>query len=63
MSDPRKNEPDEELLEFLGDIDELNGDSPDDDFTDYLANTDIERAAAARPRPPAKDEPKKEGTP
>jgi len=62
MSDPKKNEPDDELLEFLGDIDELNGDSAEDDFTDYLANTDIDRAAA-RPRPPAKDDPKKEGTP
>jgi len=54
MSDP-KSEPDAELLEFLGGIDEVNDDSKDGDFSDFLANTDIERIAAAgkKPAPPA----------
>jgi hypothetical protein len=59
MSDARKTEPDEDLLEFLGGIDEANDDTPDDNFSDFLANADIERmAAAARPpkAPPPKDE-------
>ena len=55
MSDPHpKAEPDEDLLEFLGGIDEVNGDSQDGDFADFLANTDIDKLAAARkPKPPA----------
>jgi hypothetical protein len=54
VSDPRKTEPDEDLLEFLGGIDEVNEDSREADFSDFLANTDIDRIAA-RPKPPAKD--------
>jgi hypothetical protein len=53
MSDPQKAEPDEELLEFLGDIDEANEDSKEGDFSDYLANTDIEQVAD-KPKAPAK---------
>jgi hypothetical protein len=52
VSDPRKAEPDEELLEFLGGIDEVNDEDQEDDFSDFLANTDIDRLAeAARKKP------------
>jgi hypothetical protein len=48
MSDPKKkSEPDEELLEFLGDIDEANDEGKDDDFSEFLANTDIDKLADA----------------
>ena len=43
MSDPKKTEPDEELLEFLGGIDEVNDESQDEDFSEFLANTDIDQ--------------------
>lgn len=57
MSDPKKTEPDEDLLEFLGGIDEINDESQDEDFSEFLANTDVERIAAARkPKEPAKDD-------
>lgn len=55
MSDPKKNEPAEDLLEFLGGIDEVNEDSRQGDFSDFLANTDIEKAAR-EPRTPRKEE-------
>ena len=61
MSDPKKTEPDEDLLEFLGGIDEANDESQDDDFSEFLANTDIDKltdAARKKPQPqqpPAKD--------
>jgi hypothetical protein len=54
VSDARKTEPEEDLLEFLGGIDEINEDSREGDFSDYLANTDIEKVAD-KARPPAKD--------
>ena len=54
MSD-MKTDPDEDLLEFLGGIDEVNDESQDSDFSDFLANTDVEKAA--RNPPPVKDEP------
>jgi hypothetical protein len=54
MSDPKKTEPDEDLLEFLGDIDEANEDSKESDFSDYLANADIEQVAG-QPKTPAKE--------
>lgn len=60
MTDPKeKSEPDADLLEFLGGIDELNDDSRDGDFSDFLANTDIERIAAPgkKPAPPATAKP------
>jgi hypothetical protein len=62
VSDPKKSQPDEDLLEFLGGIDEDNedsADSRDENFSDFLANADIDRiAAAAKPpkAPPPKDE-------
>jgi hypothetical protein len=50
----RKAAPDEDLLEFLGGIDEGNDDSRDGDFADFLATIDIERIVAPRkPAPPA----------
>ena len=57
MSDPKNPEPDDDLLEFLGGIDEVNDESQDDDFSDFLANTDIAKLkeAARKPRPPVKD--------
>lgn len=61
MSDPRKapkkTEPDDDLLEFLGGIDEINDESEGDDFSDFLAKADIDRLkeAARKPRPPVKD--------
>jgi len=59
MSDGKnkKTEPDEDLLEFLGGIDEVNEDTRDDNFSDFLATSDIERIAAAKPpkAPPPKD--------
>ena len=58
MSDPKKTEPDEDLLEFLGGIDEVNDESQDDDFSDFLAKTDIDKLAAAKPKAPEKDEQK-----
>jgi hypothetical protein len=55
VSDPDpKPEPDEGLLEFLGGIDEVNDESPDGDFSDFLAKTDIDKLPAARkPKPSA----------
>jgi hypothetical protein len=54
VSDPKKAEPDEELLEFLGDIDEANEDTKESDFSDYLANADIEQVAG-KPKAPVKE--------
>lgn len=51
MSDSKKTEPDEDLLEFLGGIDEVNEDSRESDFSDYLASTDIDKVAAKSPPP------------
>ena len=51
MSDPKKTEPDEDLLEFLGGIDEANGESPGGDFSDFLAHADIERIADVGQKP------------
>ena len=52
MSEPNKPEADEDLLEFLGGIDEVNEDSKDGDFSDFLADTDLEKVTE-RPRKPA----------
>jgi hypothetical protein len=58
MSDPKDTpEPDEDLLEFLGGIDEVNDDSRDDNFSEFLANEDIEKIAAAT-KPPKAPPPK-----
>jgi hypothetical protein len=58
MTDPKKTDPDEDLLEFLGGIDELNDESQDQDFSDFLAKTDIDKVAKepVKAPPPAKDE-------
>ncbi len=53
MSDSKVIEPDDELLEFLGGIDEVN--DLDDGFSDFLASSDIEKAATEKPRAPPKD--------
>ena len=54
MSDAKKPEPDEDLLEFLGGIDEVNEDSRDGDFADYLANADLDKVAE-RTKAPVKE--------
>lgn len=59
MSEPGKPDLDEDLLEFLGGIDEVNEDSREGDFSDFLANTDIDRAVD-QPRPPTTRAPAKE---
>jgi len=60
MSDPQKiagkPEPDEELLEFLGGIDEVNDASQEEDFSDFLARTDIDRLAPGGQKPKAPTE-------
>ena len=62
MSDAakKKPEPDQELLEFLGDIDEAN--QQDEDFSDFLANNDIDKLKdqAKKPQPPQSDNVKPE---
>jgi hypothetical protein len=55
MSEPKPAEPDDELLEFLGGIDEVNDESQDEDFSDFLANTDIAKLADKNLKPPAKE--------
>jgi hypothetical protein len=63
MSDPQKAPPDEDLLEFLGGIDEANDEAQDGGFADFLARADIDAIAdeAQKPRaPPPKDEQKHE---
>jgi len=55
MSDPKKTEPDEDLLEFLGGIDEVNEDSKDGSFSDFLANADLDKVAG-KPKAPVKEE-------
>jgi hypothetical protein len=59
MSDPKKTEPDEDLLEFLGGIDEVNDESQNEDFSDFLAHGDFDRVAEDRkpkPKAPAKEQ-------
>ena len=55
MSDARqKPPPDDELLEFLGDIDEANDENQDEDFSDFLANNDIDKLKDDAKKPSAK---------
>ena len=55
MSDAaKKTEPDAELLEFLGDIDEANDENQDEDFSDFLANNDIDKLKDDAEKPSAK---------
>jgi hypothetical protein len=56
VSDPKPPEPDDELLEFLGGIDEANDETQDEDFSDFLAKTDIDKLAAQKAKAPVKDE-------
>ena len=56
VSDPKPAEPDDDLLEFLGGIDEVNDESQDEDFSDFLAKTDIDKLAAQKTKAPVKDE-------
>ena len=63
MSDPDQAPPDEDLLEFLGGIDEANDEAQGGDFADFLARADIDEIAdeAQKPKaPPRKDEQKHE---
>ena len=48
---PKAAPPDDDLLEFLGGIDEVNDESQEDDFSDFLAKTDIDKLAAKKPIP------------
>jgi hypothetical protein len=50
MTDPKKTEPDQDLLEFLGDIDQANDESQDDDFSGFLAKNDIDPMAGKDPK-------------
>jgi hypothetical protein len=60
VSEPDKPEPDEDLLEFLGGIDEVNEDSKESGFSDFLANVEDIDKIAEKPSP-AKPAPAKEG--
>ena len=56
MSDPKPAEPDGELLEFLGGVDEVNDESQDEDLTEVLAKTDIAKLEDKKPKAPVKEE-------
>ena len=56
MSDPKPAEPDEELLEFLGGIDEVNDETADEDLTAVLAKSDIDKLEDKKPKAPVKEE-------
>ena len=58
MSDPKTVEPDAELLEFLGGIDEINDESREEDLTEVLARTEIDRAAKPEKPAPEKSPPR-----
>jgi hypothetical protein len=60
MSDPKKAEPEEDLLEFLGGIDEANDESQGEDFSDFLAKADGDPLAEPAKQPPPRDEKKHE---
>jgi hypothetical protein len=63
VSDAKKKpEPDAELLEFLGDIDEANEDNQnqDQDFSDFLANNDIDKLKDEAKKPPKTEKVKNE---
>ena len=55
MSDPKQTEPDEELLEFLGGIDEVNDETQDEDLSEFLAKTDIDKLEVRKPKAPVKE--------
>lgn len=56
MSDPKPTEPDADLLEFLGGIDEVNDETQDEDLTEVLAKTDIDKLEARKPQAPVKEQ-------
>jgi hypothetical protein len=56
VSDSKPPEPEDDLLEFLGGIDEVNDESQDGDFSEFLAKTDIDKLAVKKPESPAKEE-------
>jgi hypothetical protein len=57
VSDPKPPVPDDDLLEFLGGIDEVNDESQEDDFSDFLAKTDIGlEGQKEKEKPPVKDD-------
>jgi hypothetical protein len=56
VSDPKPTEPDAELLEFLGGIDEVNDETQDEDLTEVLAKTDIDTLEVRKPKAPVKEE-------
>jgi hypothetical protein len=58
VSDPKAPEPDDDLLEFLGGIDEVNDESQEDDFSDFLAKADIEKLEGQKEKakPPVKED-------
>jgi hypothetical protein len=58
VSDPKPTEPDAELLEFLGGIDEVNDETQDEDLTEVLAKTDIDTLEGRKPKAPVKEETK-----
>ena len=62
VSDPKPQEPDADLLEFLGGIDEVNDETGEEDLTQVLARAEVvkpdktEKPAAQKPQAPVKDE-------
>ena len=58
VSNPKPAEPNAELLEFLGGIDEVNDESQDEDLTEVLAKTDIDKLEVKKPKAPVKEEKK-----
>lgn len=54
---PTTPPPDEDLLEFLGGIDEVNDENQDEDFSGFLADVDIEKLKDAPKNPPAASTP------
>jgi hypothetical protein len=56
VSDPKPTEPDADLLEFLGGIDEVNDETQDEDLTEVLAKTDIDTLEVRKPKAPVKEE-------
>jgi len=57
MTDAKRPDPDADLLEFLGDIDEANEETGDGSFADFLARADIEKIVTPKPpkAPPAEE--------
>ena len=56
VSDPKPAEPDAELLEFLGGIDEVNDETQYEDLTEVIAKTDIDKLEVRKPQAPVKEE-------